>query len=89
MASIDPDIQEYFDFKYVEGELHIYIRKEMVDALGWTDKALDMSFGGIKRMNSFKGAHISIHPTGKYKHPWYEDSSQTEHRGRQRDMDAL
>ena len=89
MASIDPDIQEYFDFKYVEGELHIYIRKEMVDALGWTDKDLDMSFGGIKRMNSFKGAHISIHPRGKYKHPWYEDSSQTEHRGRQRDMDAL
>ena len=89
MASIDPDIQEYFDFKYVEGELHIYIRKEMVDALGWTDKDLDMSFGGIKRMNSFKGAHISIHPTGKYKRPWYEDSSQTEHRGRQRDMDAL
>ena len=89
MKPIDPDIQEYFDFKYVEGELHIYIRKEMVDALGWTDKDLDMSFGGIKRMNSFKGAHISIHPTGKYKHPWYEDSSQTEHRGRQRDMDAL
>ena len=63
---INPDIQEYFDFKYVEGELHLYIRKEMVDALGWTDKDLDMSFGGIKRMNSFKGAHISIHPTGKY-----------------------
>ena len=73
MKPIDPDIQEYFDFKYVEGELHIYIRKEMVDALGWTDKDLDMSFGGIKRMNSFKGAHISIHPTGKYKHPWYEN----------------
>ena len=46
--AIDPDIQEYFDFKYVEGELHMYIRKEMVDALGWTDKDLDMSFGGIK-----------------------------------------
>ena len=87
--AIDPDIQEYFDFKYVEGELHLYIRKEMVDALGWTDKDLDMSFGGIKRMNSFKGAHISIHPVkGQYKHPWY-DSSQTEHNGRQRDMDAL
>ena len=55
-----PDIQEYFDFKYVEGELHIYIRQEMVKALGWTDKDLDMSFGGIKRMNSFKGAHLSI-----------------------------
>ena len=86
--ALDPDIQEYFDFKYVEGELHIYIRKELVKALGWTDKDLDMSFGGIKRMNSFKGAHISIHPTGTYKHPWY-DSSQTEHNGRQRDMDAL
>ena len=45
----------------------------MVDALGWTDKDLDMSFGGIKKMNSFKGAHISIHPTGTYKHPWYEN----------------
>ena len=38
--AIDPDIQEYFDFKYVEGELHLYIRKEMVDALGWTDNCL-------------------------------------------------
>ena len=60
MATIDPDIQEYFDFKYVEGELHIYIRQEMVKALGWTDKDLDMSFGGIKRMNSFK-EHISAY----------------------------
>ena len=60
--ALDPDIQEYFDFKYVEGELHIYIRQELVKALGWTDKDLDMSFGGIKRMNSFKGAHLSIHP---------------------------
>ena len=69
-----PDIQQYFDFKYVEGELHIYIRKEMVKALGWTDKDLDMSFGGIKRMNSFKGAHLSIHPVDKdqYQHPWYD-----------------
>ena len=67
---LNPDIQEYFDFKYVEGELHVYIRKELVDELGWTDKDLDMSFGGIKRMNSFKGAHISIHPVkGEYKHP--------------------
>ena len=70
MARIDPDIQEYFDFKYVEGELHIYIRQELVKALGWTDKDLDMSFGGIKRMNSFKGAHLSIHPVDKdhYQH---------------------
>ena len=44
---LNPDIQEYFDFKYVEGELHVYIRKELVDELGWTDKDLDMSFGGI------------------------------------------
>ena len=75
MAQIDPDIQEYFDFKYVEGELHIYIRQELVKALGWTDKDLDMSFGGIKRMNTSKGAHLSIHPVDKdpYKHPWYEN----------------
>ena len=75
--ALDPDIQEYFDFKYVEGELHIYIRQELVKALGWTDKDLDMSFGGIKRMNSFKGAHLSIHPTAqeKYQHPWYDETS--------------
>ena len=71
--AIDPDIQEYFDFKYVEGELHMYIRKEMVDALGWTDKDLDMSFGGIKRMNSFKGASLSINTIEQshYEHPWH------------------
>ncbi len=69
-----PDIQEYFDFKYVEGELHIYIRKEMVDALGWTDKDLDMSFGGIKRMNSFKGANLTISKIENphYEHPWHK-----------------
>ena len=72
--ALDHDIQEYFDFKYIEGELHIYIRKEMVDALGWTDNDLKMSFGGIKRMNTFKGAHLSIHPVREeYKHPWYEN----------------
>ena len=27
---MDPDIQQYFDFKYVEGELHIFIKKEFV-----------------------------------------------------------
>ena len=71
--ALDPDIQEYFDYKYVEGELHIYIRQDLVKALGWTNKDLDMSFGGIKKMNSFKGAHLSVHPvTGEYKHPWYE-----------------
>ena len=92
---LNPDIQEYFDFKYVEGELHIYIRKELVDDLGWTDKDLDMSFGGIKRMNSFKGAHISIHPVkGEYKHPWQAAIDEGTVRkpsqgGRQRDMDAL
>ena len=92
---LNPDIQEYFDFKYVEGELHVYIRKELVDELGWTDKDLDMSFGGIKRMNSFKGAHISIHPVkGEYKHPRHaaidEGTVKTPSQGaRQRDMDAL
>ena len=61
--ALDPDIQEYFDFKYVEGELHIYIRQELVKALGWTDKDLDMSFGGIKRMNSFKGCLLYTSPS--------------------------
>ena len=72
--ALDPDIQEYFDYKYVEGELNIYIRPELVKALGWTEKDLEMSFGGIKQMNSFKGAHLSIHKVKdrEYKHPWYE-----------------
>ena len=70
--ALDPDIQEYFDFKYVEGELHIYIRQELVKALGWTDKELDMSFGGIKKMNSFKGASLTISKIDNphYEHPW-------------------
>ena len=72
--ALDPDIQKHFDFKYVEGELHMFVSKDMVKALGWTDKALDMSFGGIKKMNTFKGAHLSIHPvSGEYTHPWYEN----------------
>ena len=59
--ALDPDIQKHFDFKYVEGELHMFVSKDLVDSLGWTEKELDMSFGGIKRMNSFKDAHLSIH----------------------------
>ena len=92
---LNPDIQEYFDFKYVEGELHVYIRKELVNELGWKDKDLDMSFGGNKRMNSFKGAHISIHPVkGEYKHPWHEAAKEEtvkkpSQRGRHSDLDAL
>ena len=70
---MDPDIQKYFDFKYVEGELHIYIKAEFVKKLGWTDKQLELSFGGIKRMNSFKGGHLSIHNSEQhhYEHPWH------------------
>ena len=69
--ALDPDIQEYFDYKYVEGELHIYIRPELVKALGWTEKDLEMSFGGIKQMNTFKGAHLSIHKRDEqWEHPW-------------------
>ena len=71
----------------------MYIRKEFVDALGWTEKDLEMTFGNIKRMNSFKGAHISIKPVNEeYQHPWYDhDVPVTEptREGRQRDMDAL
>ena len=59
---LNPDIQEYFDFKYVEGELHMYIRKEFVDALGWTEKDLEMTFGNIKRMNSFCLLYTSPSP---------------------------
>ena len=57
---MDPDIQKYFDFKYVEGELHIFIKREFVKELGWTDKDIELSFGNIKRMNSFKGASLTI-----------------------------
>jgi hypothetical protein len=69
-----PDIQEYFDYKYVEGELHIYIKKEFVKELGWTDKDLELSFGGIKRMNSFEGASLSINKIENkhYEHPWHK-----------------
>ena len=44
---MDPDIQKHFDFKYVEGELHMFISKELVKALGWTDKDIELSFGNI------------------------------------------
>ena len=68
-----PDIQQYFDFKYVEGELHIYIQAEFVKRLGWTDKDIELSFGNIKRMNSFKGASLSINTIEQhhYEHPWH------------------
>ncbi len=71
--AIDPDIQEYFDYKYVEGELHIYIRQELVKELGWTEKDLELSFGGIRRMNKWdKNTHLSIHKieSPHYEHPW-------------------
>jgi len=48
--TMDPDIQKHFDFKYVEGELHMFISKELVKALGWTDKDIELSFGNIKKM---------------------------------------
>jgi hypothetical protein len=69
-----PDIQEYFDYKNVEGELHIYIKKEFVKELGWTDKDLELSFGGIKKMNSFDGASLSINKIENphYEHPWHK-----------------
>ena len=70
---MDPDIQQYFDFKYVEGELHMYIKKEFVKKLGWMDKDIELSFGNIKRMNSFKGASLSINTNDQhhYEHPWH------------------
>ena len=58
--ALDPDIQKHFDYKYVEGELHMFVSKDLVESLGWTEKELDMSFGGIKRMNSFKDAHLTL-----------------------------
>jgi len=70
---MDPDIQQYFDFKYVEGELHMYIKKEFVKKLGWTDKDIELSFGNIKRMNSFKEASLSTNTIDQhhYEHPWH------------------
>ena len=87
--ALDPDIQKHFDFKYVEGELHMFVSKDLVEALGWTEKDIKLAFGNIERMNSFKGANLTITADNGYEHPWYKDSSQTEHTGRQRDMDAL
>ena len=73
--ALDPDIQQHFDYKYVEGELHIYIRKEFVEELGWTDQDLEMSFGGIRKMNKWgDDVNLSIHKIkdNNYKHPWDE-----------------
>ena len=72
--TMDPDIQKHFDFKYVEGELHMFISKELVKALGWTDKDIELSFGNIKRMNSFKGANLTISTieSHHYEHPWHK-----------------
>ena len=71
---MDSDIQKQFDFKYVEGELHMYIKKEFVKELGWTDADLELSFGNIKKMNSFKGATLSINKidNSHYEHPWHK-----------------
>ena len=69
--SINPDIQRYFDYKYVDGDLHIYIRKDFVDELGWNEKDLELSFGGIRRMNDWgQNATLTIHKTTEYVHPW-------------------
>ena len=73
--AIDPNIDQYFDYKYVEGELHIYIRDDVVKELGWTDKDLELGFGGIRQMNRWgKDAHLSIHTIENrdYVHPWDE-----------------
>ncbi len=75
MTSIDPNIQKYFDYKFIEGELHIYIRKEFVKELGWTNKDLEMSFGGIRKMNKWgDDVTLSIHKirNNNYTHPWHE-----------------
>ena len=74
---MDSDIQKQFDFKYVEGELHMYIKKEFVKELGWTDADLELSFGNIKKMNSFKGATLSINKidNAHYEHPWHKHQS--------------
>ena len=71
---MDADIQKHFDFKYVEGELHMFISKEFVKELGWTDKDIELSFGNIKRMNSFKGANLTISKieSPHYEHPWHK-----------------
>ena len=70
---MDADIQKHFDFKYVEGELHMFISKEFVKELGWTDQDIELSFGGITRMNSFKGANLTISKVEnpQYEHPWH------------------
>ena len=71
---MDADIQKHFDFKYVEGELHMFISKEFVKELGWTDQDIELSFGNIKKMNSFKGANLTISKIENphYEHPWHK-----------------
>tara|TARA_B100000405_G_scaffold34453_1_gene23426 strand:- start:1 stop:228 length:228 start_codon:yes stop_codon:yes gene_type:complete len=69
---MDPNIQKHFDFKYVEGELHMFVSKELVKALGWTDKDIELSFGNIKKMNSFDGASLTVSTNNHYEHPWHK-----------------
>ena len=71
---MDSDIQKQFDFKYVEGELHMYIKNEFVKELGWTNADLELSFGNIKKMNSFKGASLTVSKIENqhYEHPWHK-----------------
>ena len=71
---MDADIQKHFDFKYVEGELHMFVSKDFVKELGWTDQDIELSFGGITRMNRFKGANLTISKVENphYEHPWHK-----------------
>ena len=50
----------------------MFISKELVKALGWTDKDIELSFGNIKRMNSFDGASLTVSTNNHYEHPWHK-----------------
>jgi hypothetical protein len=58
-----PDIQQYFSYQYDPcGHLHVRIHKDFIDELGWNDQDLELSFGGIRKMNDWgKDATLTIH----------------------------
>jgi hypothetical protein len=69
---MNPDIQRYFEYSYDEGgNLHITILAPFVKELKWDSSDLEISFGGIRRMNDWgSDPTITIHAKKQYVHPW-------------------
>ena len=68
---MNQDIQRYFEYEYDEGgNLHIKIAATFVKELKW-DSDLEISFGGIRRMNDWgTDPTLTIHCKKEWVHPW-------------------